>query len=301
MKYKFIYTSLSTFMVLISLLSLISWGLNLSIDFTGGSLLELNMESSLGKEEQKDFLSQKFSEKGIQLYSLQESNDNSFIIRTTALEETAKNEFMSFLNENENFHVSERRFELVGPTIGKEVTRKTFVAVGFAIAAILIYIAWVSRKTASHIASYKFGVAAIIAMLHDSFILLGMASILGHFFHMEIDLLFITAVMTIMSFSVHDTIVVFDRIQETFRKEPQMELETAINLSLKETMTRSVNNSMTIIFMLLTLLLLGGQTIFYFVLTLLVGTILGTYSSPFVATPFLVAWEKLSSRVKKKS
>ena len=190
----------------------------------------------------------------------------------------------------------EERFEVVGPTIGAEVSQKTIVAVIFAVLTILIYIAWIARKVSTRVAAWKFGTSAVIALLHDSLITVGIFSVLGHFLNVEVDLLFVTAVLTIMSFSVHDTIVVFDRIKETFRKQPHIPLEQAVNLSLTETMTRSVNNSMTIVFMLLALMLLGGQTIFYFVFALLVGSILGTYSSPFVATPVLLLLEKIGKK-----
>jgi len=216
------------------------------------------------------------------------------------IDEIKKNEILTLLNEKAGVKILEQRFEVVGPTIGKEITNKTFMAIILGISCILIYIAWTERKVSSKIASWKFGLAAIIALLHDSIITIGVFSLLGHFLNVEVDLLFVTAVLTIMSFSVHDTIVVFDRIKESFRKQSQLDLVTAVNISLTETITRSVNNSMTIIFMLLTLLLLGGQTIFYFILALLIGTILGTYSSPFVATPILLLLEGIGKSPKQK-
>lgn len=283
-------------------MSLVLWQLNPSIDFTGGSLLEVKLQTSFTEEEQKVKLNQIIESNSVDLSSLQKSGENTWIIRTKPIDEVKKNEItQKMIIEFGEGSVTEQRFEVVGPTIGTEVTKKTIVAVILAVSAILGYVAWISRKASGKVASWKFGVCAVVALLHDTLILIGIFSLLGHFLGVEADLLFVTAVLTVMSFSVHDTIVVFDRIKETFKKQPRIDLITAVNISLTETMGRSVNNSMTIVFMLLALLLLGGQTIFYFVLALLLGTILGTYSSPFVATPILVVWESLRTKVKVKN
>ena len=146
--------------------------------------------------------------------------------------------------------------------------------------------------------SLKYGVCAVLATLHDTLVLLGSFSLLGHFLGIKVDLLFVTAVLTVLSFSVHDTIVIFDKIREYLQTEGKEDIEHFANRALTETMVRSVNNSMTIVFMLLSLVLLGGSTIRFFIITLLIGTITGTYSSPFVATPILV-W--LAKRKKEKS
>ena len=300
MKYRFIYYIISGILVLTSIASLAMWQLQPSIDFTGGSLVEVKYESDLGKEKERQLIEDSFREKEIETFGIQQTGNSSWIIRVKPIDEIKKNEILTLLNEKAGVKILEQRFEVVGPTIGKEITNKTFMAIILGISCILIYIAWTERKVSSKIASWKFGLAAIIALLHDSIITIGVFSLLGHFLNVEVDLLFVTAVLTIMSFSVHDTIVVFDRIKESFRKQSQLDLVTAVNISLTETITRSVNNSMTIIFMLLTLLLLGGQTIFYFILALLIGTILGTYSSPFVATPILLLLEGIGKSPKQK-
>jgi len=160
------------------------------------------------------------------------------------------------------------------------------IAAGF----ILFYVAYRFKEK-------RYGVCAILAMFHDSLILLGIYSLLGHFFGVEIDTLFVTAVLTILSFSVHDTVVVYDRIRESVRLYPRADYYSLVNKAVAETLTRSVNNSMTIIFMLLTLYLLGGETTKWFVFALLIGTISGTYSSTFTAAPLLVVWNSL---IKKK-
>jgi preprotein translocase subunit SecF len=184
----------------------------------------------------------------------------------------------------------ELRFETVGPSIGPELVKKTVYAIVIAAGVILIWVAYQFKN-------FKFGVSAILAMFHDSFILIGTFSVLGRFFNAEIDFLFVTALLTTLSFSVHDTIVVFDRIREIGGKNIE-NLEEVGNQALTETMVRSLNNSFTIAFMLVALVLLGGSTIRWFAVALLVGTILGTYSSPFVAVPLLVSWDGLLDRVK---
>jgi preprotein translocase subunit SecF len=183
----------------------------------------------------------------------------------------------------------EVRFETVGPTLGRELLIKTLVAILLAAGTILGYVAWAFKKA-------KFGACAIIAMFHDSLVMLGIFSLLGHFYGVEVDTLFVTAVLTILSFSVHDTVVVYDRIRESQKRHPGANFVDLVNKAITETLARSLNNSMTIIFMLLALYLLGGETIKWFVFALLIGTISGTYSSTFTAVPLLVLWDQLEKR-----
>ena len=182
------------------------------------------------------------------------------------------------------------RFEKVGPSIGPELIKKTVYALVISAGLILIWIA-IQFK------SFKFGISATLATFHDSIILVGIYTLLGHYFGAEIDFLFVTALLTTLSFSVHDTIVVFDRIRESKKKFSGSVYELA-NKAISETMVRSLNNSFTIIFMLAALILLGGETIKWFAVALLIGTVSGTYSSPFVAVPILVTWDELEKRVK---
>ena len=178
-------------------------------------------------------------------------------------------------------------FEFVGPSIGQETIRKTVISIALAVATLLIYISFTFKKL-------KYGVCAILAMLHDSLILLGSFSLLGHFFAVQVDLLFVTAVLTTLSFSVHDTIVVFDRIREL--TSTKAEESDNINQAITDTIVRSLNNSLTIIFMLLALLLMGAASTKHFILALLIGTVIGTYSSTFTAAPLLTVWTKITRR-----
>ncbi len=181
------------------------------------------------------------------------------------------------------------KFETLGPSLGAELLRKALFGGILGVFGILGYVAYAYKNI-------KYGVSAVLALFHDLLVLIGVFAILGKFFGVEIDALFVTALLTTMASSVHDTIVVFDRIRETKRLYPNLSLEETVNSSMNQTMVRSLNNSLTIIFMLLALFLLGGDTIRWFIFALLVGTITGTYSSPFVATPIYFLWEKWEKR-----
>jgi preprotein translocase subunit SecF len=173
------------------------------------------------------------------------------------------------------------RFETVGPVLGAELLRKTLLAV-LLVAGIITFYVW------KQFDELKYGLCAVLAMLHDSLILIGAFSLLGHFLQVEVDVLFVTALLTTLSFSVHDTIVVYDRIRELKRKHPRSSLEEIANAAVLETLSRSINNSMTIIIMLLSLVILGGESIRWFGIALLIGAITGTYSSTFTAVPLLL-------------
>src|SRR3989338_2901651 len=189
----------------------------------------------------------------------------------------------------EKIKITVLRSETVGPILGKEAINKTLVASILAIIGILIYMSFAFK-------GFNFAFAAVLAMFHDLLVVVGTYSLLGHFFGAEVDTMFVTAVLTTMSFSVHDTIVIFDKIREYNELGETKNIEEASNKAVTETMVRSLNNSMTIIFMLLALTMMGGSTIRFFILTLLIGTVTGTYSSPFVATPILVWLEKIKKQ-----
>lgn len=243
---------------------MIKWGFNIGIDFTGGSLLE---------------------------YKLPDGSVRSY--KEGLITQEKKVEIKSSLEKEVGDKVTEIRFENVGPTVGPETIKRTIYALIISAGAILLWVAYQFKNL-------KFGVSATLATLHDSLVLIGSFSILGHFFGAEIDFLFVTALLTILSFSVHDTIVVFDRIRE-MRKGSFKDISEIANDAISQTMVRSINNSFTIIFMLLALILLGGDTIRWFAVALLIGTVSGTYSSPFVAVSLLVTWDEISKKFKSKS
>ncbi len=212
-------------------------------------------------------------------------NDKIITIKSKVIEDPKANQLKADLEKKLNDKITVLRQETVGPTIGEEAVRKTLYASLIAIAAILIYMSFAFK-------GITFALAGVAALLHDVLVLLGIYSLLAHFFGAEVNPLLVTAVLTTMSFSVHDTIVVFDKIREYKNNEGGKNIEYFANRALTETMVRSLNNSMTIIFMLLALVLLGGSTIKFFAVALLIGTITGTYSSPFIATPIAVWLEK---------
>jgi preprotein translocase subunit SecF len=253
--------------------TLFSKGLNLSIDFTGGSMLEYSFEKDITTDE----IQKVFNDKSIEVSSIATQGPKRVIIRAEALSETQEVDVRTALS------AKQLRFDSVGPVLGLETIRKTFYASVVAVFGILLYISFTFRKL-------SYGVAAVTALLHDLLVLFGVYAILARF-GAEIDTLFITAVLTTMSFSVHDTIVMFDKIRE-YKKTSGLGIEVLANKALTETIVRSVNNSLTIILMLVPLTLFGGDAVRFFAAALLIGTITGTYSSPCIATPLLVLLER---------
>lgn len=276
-RYTKIYLLISSVVIIPGIISLLLFGLKPAIDFTGGALLEYRFEKNL----EPKIVEEVAREKQIEVFSIQATKQNSLIIRTASITQEKSTEFKKDLEQKDNTKITELRFETVGPTLGKELLQKTYFAVFLSIIAILLYVGWSFKNI-------KFGVAAILALIHDLLVLIGSFSLFGHFFGVEVDSLFVTAVLTATSFSVHDTIVVLHRIREIRKSKTSLPLKDVSDLALTETMVRSLNNSLTIIFMLLALVLLGGDTIRWFAVALLIGTITGTYSSPFVATPLMV-------------
>jgi preprotein translocase subunit SecF len=288
MKNYLLYFVISLAVILPGIFSLFNWGLTPAIDFTGGSLLEFQFSDAAPVTEE---IRQAIPE-DIEVASIQTTSNNSYIIRTKPINKDQNELLKSQLSETFG-EVTESRFETIGPTLGRELLSKTIIAVILSSASILIYMAYRFKDIA-------FGVAALLAMLHDSLLITGIFSLLGHFYSVEVDTLFVTALLTILSFSVHDTIVVFDRIRESKRLFPRASLTDIVNKAVNETLARSINNSMTIIFMLLALWLMGGETTKWFVFALLLGTITGTYSSTFTAAPLLLVIEKFSKNKTKK-
>jgi len=290
MKYKWIYFLISGIFLSIGIASLALWGLKPSIDFTGGSLLEVQLSEDAGADADSIKISAEKIE-GVAVGSVQSVREsNNYVLRMDPIDESKKNEVLSSL-QPEFGDAVEVRFETVGPTLGRELLIKTAVAIVIASIFILAYVAYQFKDRI-------YGTAAILAMFHDTFILIGAFAVFGHFFKVEIDTLFVTAVLTTLSFSVHDTIVVFDRIRESLKRNRNAPFEDLINKAVTETLARSLNNSMTIVFMLTALVLLGGSTIKWFAVALLVGTITGTYSSTFTAAPLLLIFTKKFRRQK---
>lgn len=271
-KYIWLYACISGFVLLPGIYSLFRYGLKPSIDFSGGTLIELRTDSAVATVSDAAKLA------GVTLTSIQKSGENSLLLRISQESDT------SWIASISGTVV---RKEIVGPVLGRELLTKALFAAVLAISAILLYIAWAFKNI-------RFGVAAVVALIHDLLVVLGSFSLFGRYLGVEVDTLFVTAFLTTMSFSVHDTIVVFDRIREYTRRDRSRPFDEIADVALTETMNRSLTNSFTIIFMLVALILMGGETTKWFVVALLIGTISGTYSSPFVATPVLLLWHKLT-------
>ena len=293
MKHKKWYLIFSVCLLVPGIISLAIFGLRLSIDFIGGSVFEFDFGQNVSKSEIQ--LRKTFSDQQIQVESIIYSG-NKAIIRTKPVEVSKDEKLKAEIGKS--FKNSKQiSFETIGPLVGKETTRKALIALVTASFGIVLYISYAFRNIPKPYSSFRFGISAIIAMLHDAFIVIGVFSFLGKFFNIEVNALFITAVLTVIGFSVHDTIVVFDRIRENLTKLPKTTgFSDVVNFSVVETLNRSFATSLTVIIVLTSLLLLGGATIKDFILALVIGIISGTYSSIFTASPILVYWEEYINR-----
>jgi preprotein translocase subunit SecF len=319
MKYKILYLVVSSAVIVPGLISLLLFGLRPSIDFTGGTVLGLKPTPGIKADQSQANLKQAtFSasisntqltgyadaikpllEKNKTFYESVKAENSQITIRMKETDEVKKNELIKLISKDVVL-VAESRFETLGPVLGRELLSKTIIGVVLASLLIAIYIIYQFKDR-------LFGICALLATVHDSLVILGTFSLLGHFFGIEVDTLFVTAVLTVLSFSVHDTIVVYDRIREKIRLSGVAfsglsvpELESVVDSATNETLVRSLNNSLTVIFMLTALSILGGDSIRWFAAALLIGTISGSYSSPFVAGPLLIVFKRLQNRLAKR-
>jgi preprotein translocase subunit SecF len=264
--------------------------LALGIDFKGGSLLEIQFAGPRPTVADIKALYNQFSTPGQPINDpvIQPLGSDSFSIRSKQMDDATKGKLVAALQAKVGSTVTVLNFTSVSASIGAEVTRAAGIAILMAAVAILLYI-WFAFRGIEH--SFRYGTAAIIAMFHDVFVVLGVEAMLGYFLHWEADALFLTAVLTVIGFSVHDTIVVFDRIRENANIYRRVEYEKMVNHSIVQTLDRSINTQLTVMFTLFALALFGGDTIRHFVIILLVGIFSGTYSSIFNASPILVVWQ----------
>ncbi len=285
-KRRYLYFAISLIVIVPGLVVLAIHGLQMAIDFTGGSLLEVTFDS--GEAPLPGEIRDLYAEFDYPDSIVQTSPDGDAIIRSKVMDETTRSEITTAMSERFNSEITILRFETVGPSVGQEVAQRAAGAVGLAAVFILAYI-WFQFRGVPN--AHRYGVSAIIAMLHDVIVVVGVEAIFGLLFGWEVDALFLTALLTVIGFSVHDSIVVFDRIRENSTKHRNLPYETLVNHSIVETLDRSINTQLTVMLTLLSLALLGGDTIRHFVIILLVGVFSGTYSSIFNAAPILVVWE----------
>jgi preprotein translocase subunit SecF len=285
-KWRYLFFGISLVIIIPGIISLIAWGFPLAIDFTGGSLLQIKFDN--GNTPQPAEMLALYNAAGVVDAQVQTSGSGSMVIRSKEIQEEEKTKIIKTAEAKFGTSITVVRFDTVGPSIGKEVGTRAAGAVAAAAIGILLYITYAFRGVPH---AFRFGVSAIIAMVHDILVVIGVESILCHFLGWEVDSLFLTALLTIIGFSVHDTIVVFDRIRENQNIYRKLPFETIVNHSVVQTMDRSINTSLTVLLTLLAMALFGGVTIRHFVVILLIGVFSGTYSSIFNASPILVVWE----------
>jgi preprotein translocase subunit SecF len=286
-KYKKVFFFISGLLTLLALASMVyfrPW--NIGIEFKGGTILEVGYPE--GRPD-IDTLKARLEQLEWTGTMVQATGEDGYIIRTKSLSELERQQLMGVVSENGSIHIEERRFNSVGPTIGAELRNKAGLAMGIVILAIILYIAFAFRHVSLPVSSWVYGFVAIVALVHDVIIPAGVYVALGHYFiDVQIDVLFITAILTILGFSVHDTIVVFDRTRENLRLRTWKEFDVTVGRSVEQTYVRSINTSMTVLLVILMLYFFGGETTKNFALTLAIGVTTGTFSSIFLASPLLV-------------
>jgi len=314
LKYRKYFYTLSILLVTASIGSLAIFGLNLGIDFKGGSLMEVEFENGRPSH---DEVREAVADTGIGDMIIQDIGSRGLIMRFNDVDEVVHQDVLNKLGalatpvnnststsggeappaDSARAGFSEVRFESIGPVIGEETKRKSLWAISLVLVMILVYVAWTFRRVSFPLKSWQYGVIALTALFHDIVITVGIFSILGHFLNIEVGVPFVAALLTILGYSVNDTIVVFDRIRENvLRQGSTFDFGEVVNKSVSQTYVRSINTSMTTLVVLFSIFLFGGSTIHYFVLTLMIGVAVGTYSSLYLASPLLFSWSMLRLR-----
>jgi preprotein translocase subunit SecF len=294
-KYRKFFYLLSVILIAASIVAISIWGLNLGIDFKGGAIAEVEFP-----EGRPDLTAISNALAPLDLdSSVRPTGDLGYIIK---MREISQDEKISFMNALNAFGTTtEKRFDSIGPVLGSEALKKSIFSIVLVLVVIILFIAYAFRKVSEPISSWKYGFVAIIALLHDVIIPTGVFAVLGHFVGYEIDTLFITAMLVVLGFSVHDTIVVFDRVRENLKdysgKKP---FELLVGESINQTFTRSINTSLTTLLALIVLYFVGGSSTQHFTLAMIIGIVAGTYSSIFIGSPLLVTLEKWQRRNGKK-
>lgn len=287
-----IFYSISGLLVALAIISLIVWGLKPGIDFTGGTLIEVQYQA--GRPDQATVYSAISAIDSAA--SVRPSGSNEYIVRMKPIDQTEKSVVLKALSAEQAGSVSTsaaigivKTFDSIGPILGAEALRKAYVSIILVIIGIVLFITFAFRKVSEPVSSWKYGLTAVIALIHDVIIPVGVFSVLGHFFNYEVDTLFVTALLVILGFSVHDTIVVFDRVRENLRiSSSRKSFAEIVGESISQTFIRSINTSLTTLIALVVLYIFGGSTTAHFTLALIIGIAAGTYSSIFIGSPLLV-------------
>jgi len=284
MKYRTLWLSLSVVVTVLALVFFAIWGLKYNIDFTGGGLLEIKFTQERPViEEIRSVVTPIDSN-----ISVQVSGDNNVIFRFQKADEAMHQSVVTELKNKYSDKFQEERFESVGPSVGKELKTKAFYSIVLAIIAIVLYIAYAFRKVSYPVASWKYGLFAILALIHDVLLVVGVFAVLGRFMGIDVGLPFVAALLTVLGYSVNDTIVVFDRVRENLGRISKISFTDLVNRSLNETLARSINTTLTTLLALIAIFFWGGVTIKFFALALIIGIFSGAYSSIFIACPLLI-------------
>ena len=300
-KRKNIFLTISAILVIGSILAVAIFGFKTGIDFKGGTMWQIkladNQPASTGRGEQlttsniKEFFETDLGLKNIIVFP---SDNQSFLVRLESISESDHQKYLGSLKQKFS-SIEELRFESIGPTIGSELKNKAIWAIILVLIGISLFVAYAFRKVSYPVKSWKYGVITLFTLFHDVIVPAGLIAILGKYSGVEIDTNFVVALLVVMGFSVHDTIVVFDRIRENLlNQKGKTPFDEIINTSINQTLARSINTSLTLILVLLVMFFFGPLTLKYFILTILVGTTVGAYSSIFVASPLLTIWHKYS-------
>ena len=290
-KYSKLYYVFSGVLIFASIISLAIFGLRFGIEFTGGSNMEVEFSAQRPTNEAmaKTLESFKLGE-----ITIQPTGASGAILKFKGVDEETHQAILAELNQSAP--LQEKSFQFIGPSVGQELKNKTVIAIVLSLLAITLYIAFAFRKVSRPVASWKYGVTSLIALFHDILIPLGVFSALGHYYQVEITIPIVAALLTIIGFSVHDTIVIFDRIRENILRRGMNEFAETVDLSLNQTIGRSISTVATVLIVMFALFFFGGETLKWFSLALIVGISAGTYSSIFIAGPLLSTWDTWSNK-----
>lgn len=286
--YRKVFYTISAILIIASIASIAVWGLKPGIDFTGGTLIEVSYPTA--RPAQADIVSALSKiDAGV---SVRASGSQEYIVRMKDITPAEKTIVMQTLSLGSTTQAVEKNYASIGPVLGSEALRTSLVSIVLVLLGIVLYITFAFRKVSEPVSSWKYGLVAIVALAHDVIIPTGVFSVLGHLAGYEVDTLFVTALLVILGFSVHDTIVVFDRVRENLHSGGRGSFAETVGKSVSQTFTRSINTSLTTLIALVVLYILGGSTTEHFSLALVIGIAVGTYSSVFIGSPLLVTLEK---------
>jgi len=289
-KYSIVYYTISVLLIVGSVVVLSIFGLKFGIEFAGGS----NMEVGFEKLPANDVIQNSLKSLNLGEITVQPIGQNGAVLKFKGVDEATHQNIISELNKLNP--VAEKSFQYIGPSVGQELRNKTQLAIVFALLAITLYIALAFGKVSKPVASWKYGITSLIALVHNILVPLGVFAVLGKMYNVEITIPIIAALLTVLGFSVHDNIVIFDRIRENILRKGMGQFEETVNWSLNQTLGRSISTVLTTLLSVIALFIFGGETLKYFALTLIIGITAGAYSSIFIASPLLVSWYKWGLR-----